>query len=149
MAHAHDSFLVTGPVPVPCPQTPKAVRGAVGRCPRDPGCPQGPGLESLQLQSSFPHPPALAQPLSPVWSTRTVDPTPPRTLWEFSVIEMSQINQAGLGKLLKSQKVQFLMQTSVLSSSILIRRGWEIGGKETETGGGQQGPKYLEQPSLS
>lgn len=73
-----------------------------------------PGLESLQLQSSFPHSPALAQPISPVWSTRGVDPATPRALWEYSVIERSHINQAGLGSVLKSQKVQFLMVSSQL-----------------------------------
>ncbi|RLV89608.1 hypothetical protein DV515_00014787 [Chloebia gouldiae] len=68
-----------------------------------------PGLGSLQIQSSFPHTPALAQPVSPVWSTKGVDPATPGALWECSVIAMSQTNQAGLGSLLKSQKVQFLM----------------------------------------
>lgn len=73
-----------------------------------------PGLESLLLQSSFPHTPALAQPISPVWSTKGVDPATPRALREYSVIERSQINQAGLGSLWKRQKVQFLMVSSQL-----------------------------------
>lgn len=101
LAHVQDSFLVTGTVP--CSQS-KAVRGAVVRCPRELGCPQSPGLESLQLQSSFPHTLALAQPIPPVWSTKGVDPATPRALWEYSVIERSQINQAGLGSFLEEPK---------------------------------------------
>lgn len=38
LAHVHDTFLVTGTVA--CSQS-KAVRGAVGRCPRELGWPQG------------------------------------------------------------------------------------------------------------
>lgn len=77
--------------------------------------------------------PALAQPVSPVWSTKGVGPAShPMGSVEYSVIERSQINQAGLGSLLKSQKVQFLMVSSQLEYPHKKRLG--VGGKEGPAG---------------
>lgn len=85
------------------------------------------------------------------WSAegRGVDPATPRALWEYSVFEVSQMNQAGLGSLFKSQKRS--VPDAEVSSQLEYPHLEEVGmgGKETEAGGASRAPNDFEQPFLS